>query len=634
MSIQSPRLSLEQLRKQAKELLKAHRAGDPTAIARLHTTAPQLADAQHVLARASGFPSWAALVRHARANPPGLERFEALADTVAAAYTTGDFEAIRELNWTYGTSFAWERNLDRMQQWLPAWYAEPQRTPELAHADARRLVARQNSFESWDELVRSLTPVRKRSVRADWTTTPFLRFDPAQNCVVVHGVLATSHWDTVMEVIRENRATGLRAGGMTDDALERIAELEQLTHLDLDGAGQLTDNGLRHLAKLPCLESLDLSSPRSQITDRGLEVLRHLSALRRVKFCWVPHVTDAGMAHLEACPSLESVNLMGTHTGDGTLQALAGKAALRDLTTGRQVTDVGLTRLHDIPAFRTWRDSVPDELQTRLLLDGPFTDQGLSALAGLDGLYQLGFFWHASAMTSAGLAALAALPHLGALGCEGALCDDTAMRHIAAIPGLRTLHAQGTVASDDGFVALSRSQSLESLWGRECPSLTGRGFEALADMPRLQKLSVSCKRVEDAALATLPRFPALTSLTTIDISDDGFRHVGRCAGMEALSCMYCRDTTDVATGHLAGLSRLKTYYAGMTRITDVSLEVLARLSSLESLEFWQVAGITDAGVAQLTKLPQLRSLSINGSSKVTRAVTELFREGVLMDITG
>ena len=73
------------------------------------------------------------------------------------------------------------------------------------------------------------------------------------------------------------------------------------------------------------------------------------------------------------------------------------------------------------------------------------------------------------------------------------LSDDEAMRHFAAIPRLRKLRAQGTVATDEGFEALSRSQTLEQLWGRECPNLGSRGFVALSRMPALRSLGVSCK---------------------------------------------------------------------------------------------------------------------------------------------
>jgi ankyrin repeat protein len=69
------RPSLEQLRKQAKELLKQFRAGDSAASARLRAQNPRLdpddrptlADAQLALAREYGFRSWARLKHHVEA---------------------------------------------------------------------------------------------------------------------------------------------------------------------------------------------------------------------------------------------------------------------------------------------------------------------------------------------------------------------------------------------------------------------------------------------------------------------------------------------------------------------------------------------------------------------------------------
>ena len=55
-------MNLEQLRKQAKELARAARAGDAQALERLGGREPILARAQLVLAREQGYPSWAALV--------------------------------------------------------------------------------------------------------------------------------------------------------------------------------------------------------------------------------------------------------------------------------------------------------------------------------------------------------------------------------------------------------------------------------------------------------------------------------------------------------------------------------------------------------------------------------------------
>ena len=77
MSVSHPSLparpSLEQLKKRAKELLRAVRGADPAAIARLRVHLARdprevtLADTQLVVAREHGFPSWARLKHHIQA---------------------------------------------------------------------------------------------------------------------------------------------------------------------------------------------------------------------------------------------------------------------------------------------------------------------------------------------------------------------------------------------------------------------------------------------------------------------------------------------------------------------------------------------------------------------------------------
>ncbi|MGH9203130.1 MAG: hypothetical protein ACRD2A_18035 [Vicinamibacterales bacterium] len=57
----------------------------------------------------------------------------------------------------------------------------------------------------------------------------------------------------------------------------------------------------------------------------------------------------------------------------------------------------------------------------------------------------------------------------------------------------------------------------------------------------------------------------------------------------------------------------------MAKMTDRSLEILSRLTTLERLELSQLAGITDAGLKALAALPRLRDVSIGGSPHVTRA---------------
>lgn len=103
--------SLEQLRKQAKELVRAHRAGQTEALARVgahHPEAPavlKLAGAQLVLAREHGFASWPRLrayVERLQAHGPALEHayhedleyYEDRAQGLLASATDGTPEAL------------------------------------------------------------------------------------------------------------------------------------------------------------------------------------------------------------------------------------------------------------------------------------------------------------------------------------------------------------------------------------------------------------------------------------------------------------------------------------------------------------------------------------------------------------
>jgi hypothetical protein len=62
-------LDLDQARRRARELLRAARAGDPAARARMRgDRTPRLADAQRAVAADLGFPSWPALVGHVEAS--------------------------------------------------------------------------------------------------------------------------------------------------------------------------------------------------------------------------------------------------------------------------------------------------------------------------------------------------------------------------------------------------------------------------------------------------------------------------------------------------------------------------------------------------------------------------------------
>jgi hypothetical protein len=399
---------------------------------------------------------------------------------------------------------------------------------------------------------------------------------------------------------------------MTDGVMGELASrVETITALDLSGSKELTDAGVRHLARLASLEYLDLSG--TGVTDAGLDVLRHLPRLRTISLAWTG-VTDEGIRALATCHELERVNLGATRAGDGALRALAGKEKLRHLAIA--LSDAGFPLLHDLPVFKAWRGGEaelglfgPKSMPNQLSLRGSFTDRGMKHLRGLEGLFGLDIDDSRLGITAAGLEPLVGLPHLGALGVDA---KDDWMPHVAAMPRLRFLGVQDTTAGDDGFAALSRSRSIEYIWGRRCHNLRRRGFVALAAMPALRGLSVSCLNVDDAGVAALPTFPALRELMPMDVPDAGYRHIGRCERLDSLILMYCRDTTDAATAHITGLPQLSYYFNSYTTITDRTPELLSTMNSLERVTFDTCHGLTNAGVARLARLPRLRELRVSG----------------------
>jgi len=499
-------------------------------------------------------------------------------------------------------------------------------------ADAQFVLAREHGFESWPKLVQHIHAVHSAPFILS-SEPPFYRIDWTNNSIEPRQPMSRKDWEDVCVVIKELGLTAINSGNLIgDDDLEIISQLDQITSLNLDGSKRLTDKGLRYLARMPQLRELILGG---QITDEGLEALDHLRELRVFRMFWQGNITDEGIANLRFCDQLEEVDLLGCNAGDGAIAALAGKPDLRRFKTGRNVSDDGLSLLHQFPAFKTAQAEEPkfglmsfSAEPTNLLIDGPFTRKGLNNLRGLDGLFGLSFFWHTSRLRGDDLQVLDGLSNLVYLGCQDQLCDDAAMRHIAALPKLRMLMGQGTVATDEGFESFSRSQTIEYFWGRECPNLNGRGFVALSRMPALKGLAVSCKFVDDPALASLPEFPALRELMPMDVGDDGFRHIGRSRQLESLILMYCRDTTDLATSHIVRMPALKKYHAGYTLITDASLEMLSRIKSLEEISFEGCKFISDAGIPFLTTLPGLHEVSIGGCPKVTRSGVKGFASGV------
>ena len=640
-----PRRSLASLKKEAKRWLDALRSGPADSPERVRFERalpnappyPRLRDVQLALAREHGFTGWTALktaieqeaARDREAGAHALAYYEAAAEALLEAFRTGTPDAMeRHYGFTWHRR-AWQGMRRYVQLDLGHRLTPDDPDPDISLADAQYLVAREHGFTGWDDL--EAFTARARGQRR-------LMVKPMQLGIVapddeLRPLLRTRDWDELLDTLATTPGAVLGGERQITDAMlkELAARVEHVEALELWGC-PITDEGLRSLAGLPRLNHLNLGG--TAITDDGLAFLASIPALRAIALGGT-RTTDAGAAHLAKCDNLERVELQGTRTGDGAIRALAGKDKLRWLATGHLVTDDGLALLHELPQFKTWRGSEPkmvllgpESEPNYLLLRGTFGDKGLRHLRGLDGLFGLNVDDARLAITAEALEPLTELPHLGRLAVDA---KDDWMPAIARMPALRYLIVQDTSAGDDGFAALSESRSIEYIWGRRCHNLGTRGFMALSRMPSLRGLSVSCLNVEDTGIAALPDFPALRELMPMDVPDEGYRHIGRCDRLDSLILMYCRDTTDRATEHITGLSRLTYYFNSYTTITDRTPELLSGMESLERITFDTCHNLTNAGIAHLARLPRLGVLRVSARG-VTADVAKVFRPEVSVSV--
>src|SRR5262249_42698736 len=154
----TPATSVDNLRKEARRWLRALRAGDPAARARLERVRPDaplhtvLRDGQHALALEHGQESWIALTR--AVTPPDYQR---LAQDLASAFNERDEAALQRVNAHYRRAFTvddlfaeiWRRTYSFRQR------ASGGRTTTLHAAEAQLLVAKSAGFASWDALLRA-----------------------------------------------------------------------------------------------------------------------------------------------------------------------------------------------------------------------------------------------------------------------------------------------------------------------------------------------------------------------------------------------------------------------------------------------------------------------------------------------
>lgn len=211
---------------------------------------------------------------------------------------------------------------------------------------------------------------------------------------------------------------------------------------------------------------------------------------------------------------------------------------------------------------------------------------------------------------------------------------------------LRELWVQGTDVTDAGLQGLKKVEALRSvafpgeMEGKRS-KITGEGFNALQNLPALDKVDLPRASITDAGLRALG---AVSSIESLSLKDDQITDSGlsRLRSLQKLSFLYLDNNPLTGTGfkdfsplrkrnvvqlvncpitdegviEIAKLRLVSLSLAG-TKVTDLSAKLLSKTISLETLNLSRTA-ITDAAIPSLAALPALEELDLQ-KTKITDA---------------
>jgi internalin A len=171
---------------------------------------------------------------------------------------------------------------------------------------------------------------------------------------------------------------------------------------------------------------------------------------------------------------------------------------------------------------------------------------------------------------------------------------DAQAAHVGKLGTLEELAINGTALSDAGFKEFAKLKNLRSLtiWhlGWQNKSLTGTGFAALADCPKLERFNFSGSTVGDDGLKAIVKVKTLTEVV----------------------CYHTR-ITDAGLKNLKELPKLKTINVGpqfSMRLGDMGLATLCEILTLERITYDETI-LTAASLQHLKSLKGLKELVLN-----------------------
>jgi len=347
------------------------------------------------------------------------------------------------------------------------------------------------------------------------------------------------------------------------------------------------------LSRLTGLRILTLIT--TGITDEGLEHLRSLRSLRGLELMR-PSISNRGLAVLKDLPALEYLELNTGVTDEG-LKQIAQVSSLRWLNIGDgNIWGPGLAELAKLPRLERLCF-----VQSR----SPLFDRHIKYLEGLTHLKGLTLWGTCDQLTDASLASIGKLKNLEGLHFIRTMPRFTP-EGVAHLKGLKNLKkvdfaqtwfsTEGSKGGDQVIRHLAALPNLESITG--ISYLSAEGMKTLASFRNLKCLHVALKDRRQGYYGPT-----------------GLSHLAGLGSLEELSISSGDALSEADLACLEPLGRLKKLIVGSRHLTDRGLASISKLDQLESLSFSVLVGagvskISKSGLNQLSGLTNLRLLKV------------------------
>jgi ankyrin repeat protein len=247
--------NLEQYRKQAKEFVRAARAGDTRAFAVMREHHPRfkyasddelrrtrfaLADAQLIVARRHGFESWPKFAKHIETITS--ESSSRIWTSAEKALVGGDIKKLDALLARHG-------DMLRKGPVQSSWWGGL--APNYSKGDARAIIAREHDFESWDQFASFAEAMKD-------PRSPVAQFEAAVDAIII-GDIATlegllranpslvgarstrKHHSTLLHYVGSNGVEGFRQ--RTPKNIVKVAEVLLDAGADIDATADMYGGG-------------------------------------------------------------------------------------------------------------------------------------------------------------------------------------------------------------------------------------------------------------------------------------------------------------------------------------------------------------------------------------------------------